>query len=842
MHHFQTRLDAASNAIWGIDRMIQKSENPYDQWRKCWEEYLLGREWNPAARDGAEIVDSLNRMADAGLYPEKPDDDSWCCYWTPYYGLHALAMAYRTPGTNYYGSAEVREEILGDLEKLYETDYNPSLAPEKVENWWGYEIGMPLRILDILILMYDEIPGDPEENSNGDSAPESSSRTGIPKRLVRIYTDAILHFRDVYGNSSHGMKETGANLVWKCQIMLLVGILRREDEWIDFANDNLVTTMQYAGRRRIPGIGEVYDDGFYPDGSFIQHYMFAYTGGYGKNLLNITAGLLYAFRGQTCLRIPQTNIRFFCSMVEKAYAPLIWRGHFMDVARGREPSRFFNQDDMAGAVCIRSILYLEEALPGEKQYAADDSEEAIPLPEYKQRLAGRLKEWLSWPGVRRTVVTDQYCNGEYYVQPSLQEVLHHLDQSDVPALPPLTGNWNFGVMCKPVHRTRDYALAISMYSKNIACYERLNTESTGFWHMGDGVTYLYDSDPCPYNDDYYATADLQRLPGTTVERSEHRAADPYFNWYLPEARNVYDIAGGTELDGAAIAGMHYRGQGNGKERTLDVKKSWFMCGKRIICLGSGITSDSGNDVETILMNRKIRSDMDESALEVREQRQNGQTATALHLDSTAEDGKGISLLVPMGQKVSTLVEERTGTWNTIQTNPANCSTRKYATVWMDHGNHVKDASYCYEILPETSLEEALREEMVMDAASLQGKAAEGSIHSVSGTDAAKNEGSRIFILENSPKAAAVYDPAEQMLGIMFWENEPYTCCGISSDMACCALIHRTEKGVRAAVADPSKKDKVIHMTFGPGLLPIPAQEIEVDTRDTLGAPVILSLS
>ena len=118
---------------------------------------------------------------------------------------------------------------------------------------------------------------------------------------------------------------------------------------------------------------------------------------------------------------------------------------------------------------------------------------------------------------------------------------------------------------------------------------------------------LYTGSGDAYNGDFYATVDMQRLPGTTIERSANRAADPYFNWYLPEARNTYAFAGGATLGKAGIAGMQYRGQGNGKERTLEVKKSWFMFDKEVVCLGSGISTTTDNQVETIVLNDRLLS-------------------------------------------------------------------------------------------------------------------------------------------------------------------------------------------------------------------------------------------
>ena len=257
---------------------------PFDQWRKCWEAYLLGAQENPDGEYERQVIASIDRMAALPLDFKGYGDDSECTVASPVFGLRARALAWRTKGSKTYQDPEALRGILEDLERFYHEDYNEQLGPDKTESWWFFEIGGPLRILDILVLLWEELP-DREEK-------------------VRRFTDVILHFKDAYKASSRGREETGANLMWKCHILLLTGILREETEWIDWANEKIPTTLAFSHPMEMPMFGRMYDDGFYEDGSFIQHYMFAYTGGYGKHFLSTLCGLLFAFRGQDCLRLP----------------------------------------------------------------------------------------------------------------------------------------------------------------------------------------------------------------------------------------------------------------------------------------------------------------------------------------------------------------------------------------------------------------------------------------------------------------------------------------------------------------------------------------------------------
>lgn len=748
-------------------------QTQFDRWRKCWESYLLGEQMDENGPYTARILASIDRMASLDLDFKGYEDDSECTVASPVFGLRARALAYRTKGSRYYRDPAVLRQVMEELEKLHHDFYNTENAPDIIENWWAFEIGLPLRILDILILLYDEI-----EDRDAQ---------------VRKYTDVILHFRDAYKASSRGREETGANLMWKCHILLLTGILRHETEWIEWANAKIPGMLQYSHAIEVPRMGKMLDDGFYEDGSFIQHYMFSYTGGYGKHFLSILSGLMFAFRGEECLQIPEENVRFLGKAVRESYLPLLYQGRMMDVCRGREPSRYWCEDRNAGAIVLRALLYLSAALP-EKE---------------GEELTAALKEQLSRPQTIDCLLYDFHPSAEYFVTPSLAERLKALDESKVEAAAPLAGHFNFGVMCKPVHRTSRYAFAVSMYSRQIACYEKLMKESTKFWHVSDGATYLYTGAGNTYSGNYYAAADMQRLAGTTVERSPRRAEDPYYNWYMPEARNTCAFAGGTTLSNAGIAGMQYMGQGNGKERTLKVQKSWFMFEKEIVCLGSGISSTTDNPVETIissdrLLDKDLRfrvlagTDGKELPVEL-----NGKEMV-LHTDriyisqvpqENAEDPQALSGLsegcgyyFPGGAEIHILAEHRRGTWNSVEINPEHVSENDYLTMWIAHGSHPENADYSYVILPACTEQEWME----------------------------RTCSPALKIEENSVNAHAVRHLEEKLLGINFWQDAPYTCQKVTSEMQASFLARENGQGnfTEVSAADPTQQERVLEYTGG----------------------------
>ena len=78
------------------------------------------------------------------------------------------------------------------------------------------------------------------------------------------------------------------------------------------------------------------------------------------------------------------------------------------------------------------------------------------------------------------------------------------------------------------------------------------------WHTGAGMSYLYNSDVKHYRDNFWATADMTRLPGTTTLNDM-----PSTN-----TKNDKSFVGGTKLNNKyASIGMDFENQ----DKTLTAK-------------------------------------------------------------------------------------------------------------------------------------------------------------------------------------------------------------------------------------------------------------------------------
>lgn len=272
------------------------------------------------------------------------------------------------------------------------------------------------------------------------------------------------------------------------------------------------------------------------------------------------------------------------------------------------------------------------------------------------------------------------------------------------------------------------------------------------------MTFLFNSDLTQYTDNYWPTIDPQRLPGTTVVAGSTARQSQL---------NGSPIAGGTTLRGFTAAMLHLRPDG----RQLDARKSWFLFDNEIIALGSAIQATASDaPVETIVENRLLRNEPAFTRAE---------DNSWAHLAAP-----NIGYYFPASKDWKEDRANHTGSWSLINTGGAGTSiTRRYHTLWFDHGPSPTDASYVYAILPNST-----REQTETYAATPQ-----------------------FTVLENSAAAHAVTETTLGITAVNFWTNSPHTAAGITSDRVASILIEQRQGALDIAIADPTQSNIPIHI-------------------------------
>jgi hyaluronate lyase len=251
-------------------------------------------------------------------------------------------------------------------------------------------------------------------------------------------------------------------------------------------------------------------------------------------------------------------------------------------------------------------------------------------------------------------------------------------------------------MARAVHRRPDFAYAIAMNRHAIYSFETANKENVQGWYTGEGAVYVYLPDQVGHwADMYWPTADKYRLPGITRDLRT-----------LPHGVKRYTFnewAGGAVLDDRAAVGM----QLNPKGQTLRGSKSWFCMDDAVICLGAGISSTDGYGVETVIENRNLGTS-GSARLTVDGRAVHSETDAAAtrqrvgwaHLDKVG------GYVFPERTEVDILREDRSGRWTDMDLRGVyedpTLYTRRFVTMWIDHGTDPTDARYAYVQLPAAS--------------------------------------------------------------------------------------------------------------------------------------------
>ena len=538
-----------------------------------------------------------------------------------YARLHDLTLAWATPGQSLYQNSALLADIISGMDWMDTNRYNPNST--EFGNWYDWEIGSPVDIVDIVVLLYAQL---------------------TPDQLTR-YMAAVNRFdsdpRIMELELARPVTSTGANLTDKCKVALLRGLLVKDQNQVNLAVTSLSPVFAYVTS----------GDGFYVDGSYVQHSYHPYTGSYGLVLLQDIGDLLWLLAGSP-FDVTDPNRANVTAWVNNAFDPLIWEGAMADMVRGRAISRSTSSDHVAGHTIIGALMRIA-------QFATPD----LTVP-----LNSTIKRWL-----QDDTSTNYAADLPLDLIGAAKQILNDptISPSDLPSTSHI-----YASMDRALHRRPTWAAGIAMHSTRIYNFESINGENLHGWHTADGMIFLYNSDLTQFDAAFWPTVDPQRLPGTTVINGA-TARESRFGGS--------NMVGGASIDGYSAVMMELIPDGG----QLNAKKSWFLLDSELVALGADITSTSATqNVETIIDNRRLSSDA------VFTSDPNGAWA------SLTTGGASIGYLFPDGSPWQLLNETRTGAWHDINTGGATTQVSgAYQTLWFEHGIMPAGASYSYVLLP-----------------------------------------------------------------------------------------------------------------------------------------------
>ncbi|PKF50260.1 hypothetical protein AT251_12635 [Enterovibrio nigricans] len=518
--------------------------------------------------------------------------------------IEHLALAYRS--FEEFHNAKTLDDILYALDFALENLYTETSV--STGNWYEWEIAVPKSIYDTFSLVHDKLPAALIDKAN------RATRYIVPDPNWQHKGD---------GATREPMESAGANRIDLALVVLFRGVFGENPEEIAQAIEAIPTVLDEVST----------GNGFYADGSFIQHANIPYIGTYGLTLLHGVARVMDAVH-QTGIDTSDPRYQTIDTYLFSALEPFLYDAKMMDAVNGRAIARGWVQNQGEGLNAISALVRFYESREG----------------EVKQRL-GKL--------IKHHILIDKE---RFFSSTSDLHILHVADKilndAEITASEEVKGNFVFYNQDRMVHRGNGFALSVSLHSDRVGNYECLTTtkENLKGWYTGDGMTYLYDADHNQYQD-WYALVDKRHLAGTTTDGAT-----------LPDCggRRQYDntkkdmtFVGGASNGEFGIYGADFYNHND----TLQAKKSYFGFGDKLVALGSDIQSNSGKAFTTI--NNFKLNELANNAIHV-----DGvawapsgnvtKTATNnFHIDGNVE-GSQLGVYLPAGQSVKMNFHQRSG--------------------------------------------------------------------------------------------------------------------------------------------------------------------------------------
>lgn len=653
---------------------------------------------------------------------------------TSYQRLFVMAKAYRLRYGEWQNNPVLLEKITQGLRFLNTHYYKAGV--KEWGNWWHWELGTPKDVHNILALLYEVLPSDV-----------------ITSHLAatRYFTPMATHLgagagADVSSNPNY-RESMGGNRTDNTQVVLLRGILSQDEDEITQAIAALSPVVAYVSE----------SDGFYSDGSFIQHYDIAYNGTYGNVLLGGLGAQMSLMAGSPWA-VTDPTLNEIYPIIFKSYAPLLFKGSMMEFVNGRAISRPKEQGHDVGHSVLASLFHYLDGAP----------------MTYQLPLKTLLKTHITQDTYRNFFDSINHV-GNY------QKAQLLLADEAVPVEDAFDGLFPFPSMDRLTYRKGDWAFSLAMHSSRLGNFECMNRENRKGWFTGDGMGYLYNGQLDHYQD-YWPVVDSYALEGTTVDDQTMTPCEGQRNQIKGERKQDMDWVGMVALDGVGAAGMDFYNW----DETVTAKKSWFFFDEGVIHLGSDIQSQLGANVSTAIINRKFdlqaspqlwvnQSRLDEPLTE--------QPVKHLLLTGLEEKNTNIGYVFFEPTPLNIERSVRSGHWEDIGTQSGTVSA-KFVQASVKHAADQQD--YGYVLLPN-----ATQNDLIAFASD-----------------------SPVKVLQQNEQAHVVKIQSEKTVLANVWAATPVQLTPQLTVEGKMALALKKEKGwQQVAVADPTQKQQQLTLTF-----------------------------
>ena len=637
-----------------------------------------------------------------------------------YENIKNIAKAYATPNTKYYKNPEIKKELIEYLDWLYDNAYHEGL-PEN-GNWWQWELGIPKHLNDIMVLLYDDVP--------------------YEKRMKYLkasqYFQPFAEYSGVSPSASYSTSpdkriSTGGNRIDTSIISFLRGVLMEDKVQV------------IDGAKAVADVGEYVTtrDGFYKDGSFIQHGNVAYNGTYASVLFDGLGSVLWLATG-TQFEVKDERIDNVYESILNGYKYLFINGGINDSVSGRATSRDNSSDISRGKDLLTSLSLLSIGAGKEYQDEIKSLIKTVALENNSYNTIDKISNKIA-KAIIRDIINDD----------SIKTLK-------------VEGTKVYGAMDRAVSiNEKGGKFVLSMHSSRIANYETMNNENVKGWYIGDGMTYVYGTDSATFTE-YWPTVDRYHLPGVTNSLRERG-----------------DKSG--ERRGQTTSKAWVGGSCNGKEafvgmdmiswnKATEMRKSYFMTDDGAILIAASNINSKDGEVHTTIDNRIIKDGkIILNGKEIKEDTviENPQNIS-LNFNENYK-GENIGYKVVYAPQLNLKKETRTGSWKEIGGTLSEEISKDYFTVYINHGKNPKKSGFAYIILPMYTQEEVDNYDV-----------------------------SRFEIVKLDKEAHIIKDKKSGVTGINFWKDSPTKELGIKAYSTLSVLLKENDEFLELWVSDPTQ--------------------------------------
>lgn len=544
---------------------------------------------------------------------------------------------------------------------------------------------------------------------------------------IKTYTDPIEHFVPDAGyfrkTLDNPFKALGGNLVDMGRVKIIEGLLRKDNTIIEKTSHSLKNLFTTATKA----------EGFYADGSYIDHTNVAYTGAYGNVLIDGLTQLLPIIQ-ETDYKISNQELDMVYKWINQSFLPLIVKGELMDMSRGRSISREAASSHAAAVEVLRGFLRLANMSNEERNLDLKSTIKTIITSNKFYNVFNNLKSYSDIANMNKM-----------------------LNDSTV-ATKPLKSNLStFNSMDRLAYYNaeKDFGFALSLHSKRTLNYEGMNDENTRGWYTGDGMFYLYNSDQSHYSNHFWPTVNPYKMAGTTEKDAKREdTTKEFMSKHSKDAKEktgqvtgTSDFVSSVKLnDHFALAAMDFTNW----DRTLTAQKGWVILNDKIVFLGSNIKNTNGiGNVSTTIDQRKDDSKtpyttyVNGKTIDLKQASSQQFTDTKSVFLESKEPGRNIGYIFFKNSTIDIERKEQTGTWNSINRTSKNTSivSNPFITISQKHDN--KGDSYGYMMVPN------------IDRTSFDKLA----------------NSKEVELLENSSKQQVIYDKNSQTWAVIKHDNQ-----------------------------------------------------------------------